>query len=153
MGWPLYLDIMCTISLKPAILASTFHSKLRSLLSFDANNAGYVAVLGKPNVGKSTLSNQMIGQKISIVTDKAQTTRHRILGLCSAPEYQVGNFLRKMCWWLIVCCSLYTWLALILQQSNNIEEKIGAQLCRVNTKWQVCSSGEYCFLRQKERAH
>ncbi|KAG5535926.1 hypothetical protein RHGRI_023639 [Rhododendron griersonianum] len=53
------------------------------------HRSGYVAVLGKPNVGKSTLSNQMIGQKLSIVTDKAQTTRHRILGLCSAPEYQM----------------------------------------------------------------
>lgn len=51
--------------------------------------AGYVAVLGKPNVGKSTLSNQMIGQKLSIVTDKPQTTRHRILGICSGPDYQV----------------------------------------------------------------
>ncbi|KAI8542497.1 hypothetical protein RHMOL_Rhmol08G0142400 [Rhododendron molle] len=53
------------------------------------HRSGYVAVLGKPNVGKSTLSNQMIGQKLSIVTDKAQTTRHRILGLCSTPEYQM----------------------------------------------------------------
>lgn len=52
-------------------------------------NAGYVAVLGKPNVGKSTLANQMIGQKLSIVTDKPQTTRHRILGICSGAEYQV----------------------------------------------------------------
>lgn len=51
--------------------------------------AGYVAVLGKPNVGKSTLANQMIGQKLSIVTNKPQTTRHRILGICSGPEYQV----------------------------------------------------------------
>ncbi|XP_059639701.1 GTPase ERA-like, chloroplastic [Cornus florida] len=51
--------------------------------------AGYVAVLGKPNVGKSTLSNQMIGQKLSIVTDKPQTMRHRILGICSGPEYQM----------------------------------------------------------------
>ncbi|KAK6924389.1 K Homology domain, type 2 [Dillenia turbinata] len=51
--------------------------------------SGYVAVLGKPNVGKSTLSNQMIGQKLSIVTDKPQTTRHRILGICSGPEYQM----------------------------------------------------------------
>ncbi|GFY80365.1 GTP-binding protein Era-like protein [Actinidia rufa] len=50
---------------------------------------GYVAVLGKPNVGKSTLSNQMIGQKLSIVTDKPQTTRHRILGLCSGQMYQM----------------------------------------------------------------
>lgn len=55
----------------------------------DVSNAGYVAVLGKPNVGKSTLANQMIGQKLSIVSDKPQTTRHRVLGICSGPEYQV----------------------------------------------------------------
>lgn len=56
-------------------------------------DAGYVAVLGKPNVGKSTLANQMIGQKLSIVTSKPQTTRHRILGICSGPEYQVWFFI------------------------------------------------------------
>ncbi|KAL5713284.1 hypothetical protein ACHQM5_015376 [Ranunculus cassubicifolius] len=61
-------------------------------LDFETNpnhKSGYVAVLGWPNVGKSTLSNQMIGQKLSIVTNKPQTTRHRILGICSAPEYQM----------------------------------------------------------------
>ncbi|XP_057740732.1 GTPase ERA-like, chloroplastic isoform X2 [Arachis stenosperma] len=52
-------------------------------------NAGYVALLGKPNVGKSTLANQMIGQRLSIVTDKPQTTRHRILCICSGSDYQM----------------------------------------------------------------
>ncbi|XP_028760355.1 GTPase ERA-like, chloroplastic [Neltuma alba] len=53
------------------------------------HRSGYVALLGKPNVGKSTLANQMIGQKLSIVTQKPQTTRHRILGICSGSDYQI----------------------------------------------------------------
>lgn len=67
-------------------------SKIVIITCLSVRVAGYVAVLGKPNVGKSTLSNQMIGQKLSIVTDKPQTTRHRILGICSEAEYQVLCF-------------------------------------------------------------
>ncbi|MDD4727518.1 MAG: GTPase Era [Dysgonamonadaceae bacterium] len=51
--------------------------------------SGFVNIVGNPNVGKSTLMNLLVGQKISIITSKAQTTRHRIMGIVNTPEYQI----------------------------------------------------------------
>src|SRR5713101_4078743 len=51
--------------------------------------SGYVAIIGEPNVGKSTLMNSFLGQKISIVTNKPQTTRHKIVGILTKEAYQV----------------------------------------------------------------
>ena len=53
------------------------------------HKAGYVNIVGKPNVGKSTLMNAMVGEKLSIITSRAQTTRHRIHGILNTPEYQI----------------------------------------------------------------
>jgi len=53
------------------------------------HKSGFVNILGKPNVGKSTLMNAFLGEKLSIITPKAQTTRHRILGIANGDDYQI----------------------------------------------------------------
>ena len=53
------------------------------------HRAGFVNIVGNPNVGKSTLMNALVGEKLSIVTAKAQTTRHRIMGIVNTDEYQI----------------------------------------------------------------
>lgn len=55
----------------------------------EGHKSGYVAILGKPNAGKSTLMNRLLGSKISITTHKPQTTRHQILGIHSEDDYQI----------------------------------------------------------------
>lgn len=54
-----------------------------------SHKSGFVNIIGKPNAGKSTLMNLLVGEQISIITPKAQTTRHRIIGIVNQPEYQI----------------------------------------------------------------
>ena len=53
------------------------------------HRSGFVNIIGNPNVGKSTLMNALVGEKLSIVTAKAQTTRHRIMGIVNGEDYQI----------------------------------------------------------------
>ena len=54
-----------------------------------AHKAGFVNIIGNPNVGKSTLMNALVGERLSIITSKAQTTRHRILGIVNGDDFQI----------------------------------------------------------------
>ena len=54
-----------------------------------AHKAGFVNILGNPNVGKSTIMNRLVGEKLSIITSKAQTTRHRIMGIVNGEDFQI----------------------------------------------------------------
>src|SRR5690606_7946622 len=54
-----------------------------------SHKAGFVSIIGKPNAGKSTLMNALVGEKMSIITPKAQTTRHRIMGIVNDEEHQI----------------------------------------------------------------
>ncbi len=53
------------------------------------HRSGFVNIIGRPNVGKSTLMNALVGERMSIITNKPQTTRHRIIGIVSDEDYQV----------------------------------------------------------------
>ena len=58
-------------------------------MATNQHKAGFVNIVGNPNVGKSTLSNILVGERLSIITSKAQTTRHRIMGIVNTDEYQI----------------------------------------------------------------
>ena len=59
------------------------------VMTENTHKAGFVNIIGKPNVGKSTLMNVLIGERLSIISSKAQTTRHRIMGLINEDNYQI----------------------------------------------------------------
>ncbi len=65
---------------------------LKTLLQYTgkmAHRSGFVNIIGNPNVGKSTLMNALVGEKLSIITSKAQTTRHRIMGIVNGDDFQI----------------------------------------------------------------
>lgn len=64
-------------------------SKTAGTIAAPEHRSGFVNIVGNPNVGKSTLMNDLVGERISIITSKAQTTRHRIMGIVNTPEYQI----------------------------------------------------------------
>ena len=53
------------------------------------HRSGFVNIVGNPNVGKSTLMNALVGERLSIITSKAQTTRHRIMGIVNGEDFQM----------------------------------------------------------------
>ena len=58
-------------------------------MSDNKHRSGFVSIIGRPNVGKSTLINSLMKEKLSIITSKAQTTRHRIRGIINEDDYQI----------------------------------------------------------------
>lgn len=61
----------------------------REMVTDKIHRSGFVNIIGNPNVGKSTLMNALVGERLSIVTSKAQTTRHRIMGIVNGEDYQI----------------------------------------------------------------
>ena len=88
------------------------------------HKSGFVNIVGNPNVGKSTLMNALVGERLSIITSKAQTTRHRIMGIVNGDDFQMvysdtpgvlnpTTVCRSRCWssparrwWTRMCCSM-----------------------------------------------
>ena len=87
-----------------------------------SHRCGSVAVIGRPNVGKSTLTNALVGAKVSIVSNRPQTTRHRLLGIATYPEGQLV---------LVDTPGLH-------RQQKRLKPKLHHKLLHLHRKWLMC---------------
>src|SRR6185295_15087559 len=71
------------------LIVSSLSVRSREYRMSTPHKAGFVSIVGKPNVGKSTLMNKLVGENLSIITAKAQTTRHRIMGILNGEDFQI----------------------------------------------------------------
>lgn len=115
---------------------------------YDGKKSGFVAIVGRPNVGKSTLMNQMVGQKIAIMSDKAQTTRNRIQGILTTttgqiifidtpgihkPKSKLGNYMMQVAENALKEVDIVLFLVEATEKLGPGEEFILEHLQRINT--------------------
>ena len=77
-------------NLPPMPLSANMSNEVSTEIDYpEGHRAGFVNIVGSPNVGKSTLMNKLVGENISIINSKAQTTRHRIMGIVNQTDWQI----------------------------------------------------------------
>ena len=89
MLWGLLSAATAALCTPPASVPNSHVAAMAGISSSPGHRAGFVSILGIPNVGKSTLLNALLGERLSIATSKAQTTRHRIMGILNTDDYQI----------------------------------------------------------------
>jgi len=87
--WPAKVRLFLVLYIYLKSISCRILTYLCTKMNSMGHKAGFVNIIGNPNVGKSTLMNAFVGEKLSIITSKAQTTRHRILGIVNGDDFQV----------------------------------------------------------------
>mgnify|MGYP000881283697 CR=1 FL=1 len=121
------------------------------------HKSGFVNIIGNPNVGKSTLMNALVGEKLSIITPKAQTTRHRILGIVNHDDYQIvlsdtpgilkpAYELQSSMMDFVKCGNQITGHSQMVKRKN-VHKKLTVHLCGFSPVClRMCTTSIYCAL-------